>query len=37
LWQPLVKLGMGVSGTLDSSLVATEDLTNIADRDTKVM
>jgi hypothetical protein len=34
---PLVKLGMGVSGTLDNGLVVAKDITYIMDRDTEVM
>jgi hypothetical protein len=33
---PLVKLGMGVSGTLDDDHVVTKDVTDIMDRNTKV-
>jgi hypothetical protein len=32
-----MKLGMGVSGTLDNSLVVAKDVADFADRDTKVM
>ncbi len=33
----LMKLGMGVSGTLDNSLVVIKDVADIMDRDTKVV
>jgi hypothetical protein len=33
---PLVKLSMGLSGTLDNCLVVAEDVTYITDRDTEV-
>jgi hypothetical protein len=32
-----MKLGMGVSGTLDNSLVVIKDVADIMDRDTKVV
>jgi hypothetical protein len=34
---PLVKLGMGVSGTLDNGVVVTKDITDISDRNTEGM
>ena len=34
---PLVKLGMGVSGTLDNCLAVTEDVTDITDKNIEVM
>jgi hypothetical protein len=32
-----MKLGMGLSGTLDNGLVVSKDVTDITDRDTKIM
>jgi hypothetical protein len=32
----LMKLGMGVNGTLDKSIVVTEDVDDIVDRDTNL-